>query len=135
VAAAPSGHPLARRKRTRLQELARFPLICMPPGTGIRTVLDRACAAAGLDPEIALQASAPPAVLDLARRGLGVGVLSESMLDAAAPGLVAVPIAGIEIPAVLALVWRSEANPALRELVSRAREAFGDPARAGRERS
>ena len=51
----------------------------MPTGTGIRTVFDQACAAAGLRPDIALQASAPDAVADLAIRGLGVAILSESM--------------------------------------------------------
>ncbi|MFD0330792.1 LysR substrate-binding domain-containing protein [Streptacidiphilus monticola] len=47
VAAVPEDHPLARRQGTTLAELLSHPLVCMPPGTGIRAVLDRACAEQG----------------------------------------------------------------------------------------
>src|SRR4051812_17242842 len=70
-----SGHPLAGRREVSLAELVAFPLVCMPSGTGVRSVLDEACAAAGLEADIALEASAPDAVADLAARGLGVAVL------------------------------------------------------------
>jgi DNA-binding transcriptional LysR family regulator len=74
--------------------------------------------------EIALEASAPGAVADLAARGLGVAVLSASM--AAGHGdLHAVPIDDVEIPAVLALVWRRTSSPALRALLPHCRAAFG----------
>ncbi|NYV78925.1 LysR family transcriptional regulator, partial [Streptomyces sp. UH6] len=45
VVAVPAGHPLARRKRVALREACAHPLVCMPRGTGLRTVLDQACAA------------------------------------------------------------------------------------------
>jgi len=93
-------------------------------GTGIRSVLDQACAAVGLRADIALQATAPGAVADLAARGLGVAVLSASMA-AAYPGLRAVPIDGVDIPALLALVWRRGASPALRELLPHCQRTFG----------
>ncbi|MEV4681315.1 LysR substrate-binding domain-containing protein [Streptomyces kurssanovii] len=51
----------------------------MPSGTGLRTVLDSACAGQGIEARIALRASAADAVADVARRGLGVAVLSRSM--------------------------------------------------------
>ena len=97
----------------------------MPEGTGIRTVLDRACAAKGLKPEIALQATAGDAVADLAARGLGVGVLSVSMVDD--DRLNALAIVDIDIPAVLALVWSPVQSPALRQLVRHCRRAFALP--------
>jgi DNA-binding transcriptional LysR family regulator len=122
VAAVPEDHPLARRQGTTLAELLSHPLVCMPPGTGIRAVLDRACAEQGLHPEITLEAAAPPAVADLARLGLGVGVLSESMVR---PPLTAVPITDATGPAVLALVWSRAPNPALDRLVRELRRAFG----------
>jgi DNA-binding transcriptional LysR family regulator len=125
-------HPLAGRRPeperrgalgVSLPELTAYPLVCLPVGTGIRSVLDQACASAGLMPDIALEASAPGAVADLGSRGLGVAVLSRSMA-AGFPDLVAVPITGIEIPALLALVWRPKKSPATTALLTQCRRVF-----------
>ena len=129
VAAAPAGHPLSGHRDTcTLAEVTAHPLVCMPQGTGVRAVLDAACARRELVPEIALVASAPDAVADLAQRGLGVAILSESMAPAQDGRLHALPIADIDIASILALVWRSEPSPALRELLVHARTAFAPPA-------
>lgn len=122
VAAVPAKHPLARRRRVTPAEVCGYPIICLPEGTGIRTVFDQACAASNLQPEIALQASAPDTVADLATRGLGVAVLSESMA-AGYDRLRAVAIAGVDISAVLALVWTTP-SPALTEFLLHCRKAF-----------
>ena len=122
VAAVPADHPLARRKRVTLADIAAHPVICMPEGTGIRTVFDRGCAARGARPDIALQASAPSAVADLAARGLGVAILTASMVENHA--LRPLPIADLDAPALLALVWRATDAPALRELVRHCRTTF-----------
>jgi DNA-binding transcriptional LysR family regulator len=134
VALVPDDHALAGRRKVALTEVVTHPLVCLPPGTGIRTVLDRACAAQGLQPTVTLEASAPETVADLARRGLGVAILSASMpaaLDRAgrrAARLVAVPVTGAGVAAVLALVWRPAAsNPALDELVRLCDRAFAAP--------
>ncbi|AXE87356.1 LysR substrate-binding domain-containing protein [Streptomyces sp. Go-475] len=127
VVAVPAGHPLAEQRRMLLADLADHPLVCMPPGTGLRTVFDRACAAQGLRPVIALQASAADAVADLAARGLGVAVLSESMAAGhrgSLGRLVARTIDDVTAPALLALVWRSSHGPAVRELLAHSRRAF-----------
>ncbi|MFF5983866.1 LysR family transcriptional regulator [Streptomyces olindensis] len=124
VVAVPAGHPLAEQDRVRLRDLAGRSLVCMPPGTGLRTVFDRACAAQGLRPVIALQAGAADAVADLAARGLGVAVLSESMATARGGDLVARTIDDITEPALLALVWRRSHGPAVRELLAHSRRAF-----------
>ncbi|MCO1653639.1 LysR family transcriptional regulator [Pseudonocardia humida] len=125
VAAVPDGHPLLDGHPPALAAVNRHPIVCLPEGTGIRTVLDRACAERGLRPGIALQAAAPGAVIDLARRGLGVAILSESMVGGA-DGLRARLIDDVPDLAVLALVWADRPPaPALRELVRHARRAFG----------
>src|SRR4051812_40034698 len=59
VAAVPVGHPLASRRRVTLATLSTYPLVCLPEGTGIRTAFDLACAEAGVEPVIRLEASAP----------------------------------------------------------------------------
>jgi DNA-binding transcriptional LysR family regulator len=124
VAAVPDGHPLLDGPVT-LDAVSEHPIVCLPAGTGIRAVVDRAWAARGVRPGIALQAAAPGAVMDLARRGLGVAVLSESMV-AEADGLQARLIDDVDDLAVLALVWadRNPPQAALRELLTHARRAF-----------
>jgi len=133
VAAVPHGHPLLDEPAVTLAALNRHPVVCLPRGTGIRAVFDRTCADRGLRPGVALQAAAPGAVMDLARRGLGVAILSESMVGAS-DGLHRRLIDDVEDPALLALVWADRpAAPALRELLEHARRAFAgaEPDAAG----
>ena len=136
VAAVPPGHPLAGRASVSLAELTEHPVISMPAGTGVRAVFDRACAEAGLQPSIALQASAPSAVADLASRGLGVAIFSATMAAFYPDRLTAVPVTGVSTPSLLALVWSMSPSPALREFLGYASEAFGMPgARPGMGRA
>ena len=124
VALAPPDSEVAALKEVTLLDLTAYPLVTLPEGTGIRTVFDEAFLSKGLIPDLALAASAPGAVADLAARGLGIAVLSESMA-ANYPELTAVPIAGIEIPALLALVWRPRVSAALSALLPHLEKAFG----------
>ncbi len=126
VAAVPFGHPLAGRDRATLAEINAYPVVCPSEGTGIRTVFDQACAARGIRPEIALQASAPGAVADLAVRGFGIAILSESMTANHIGRLKALAL-DIETPGVLALVWTATQSPALRQLLVHSRQAFAGP--------
>ncbi len=128
AAAVPPGHPLLTGRSTaRLANLAGYPIVCMPPGTGIRGVLDQACAARGVRLDITMEASAPGAVADLAARNLGVAVLSESMAASHTPHLRSLPIEDVDIPALLALIWKPAPGPALRELLQHCRRAFAVP--------
>ncbi|MFI5682039.1 LysR family transcriptional regulator [Streptomyces cellulosae] len=126
VAAVPAGHPLTGCDGVTLAELNAYPIISLPKGTGIRAVLNQAFAARGLNPAIALQASAPGAVINLAERGLGVAVLSESMI-AHCEGLRTVPITDADVSAVLALISAPTKSPALQELLLHCRQSFGEP--------
>ncbi|MFH9942559.1 LysR family transcriptional regulator [Streptomyces murinus] len=130
VAAVPPGHPLAARPRVALPELVAHPIVCMPPGTGLRTVFDQACAARDLRPVIALQATAADAIADLAARDLAVAVLSESMAARYGDRLTARLIEDVETPALLALIWKGGQGPAVRELLAYSRRAFAGPAHA-----
>jgi DNA-binding transcriptional LysR family regulator len=123
VAAVPLGHPLASRKGTTLAAIAPFPIVCMPEGTAPRTMFDRSCAEHGLKMDIVLQASAPDAVADLALRGLGVAILTESMV-ANHGRLKALAIGEIRTPAGLALVWSATQSPALRAFLLHSYVAF-----------
>jgi DNA-binding transcriptional LysR family regulator len=113
---------LAERPRLTLPDLAGARLICMPRGTGVRAVFDKACAAQGLRLDVALEASAAATVADLAARGLGVAVVSESMA-ALRPDLASRVIADVKALALLALVWRESPSPAAAAFVSCCRAA------------
>jgi DNA-binding transcriptional LysR family regulator len=129
VAVMAPAHELAGRARLTLGDLAGRPLICMPPGTGIRAAFDQSCAARGVAPAITVEASAAATIADLAARGLGVAILSESMAVAFTGGdpgrLSAAPIEDAETPALLALAWRPSPAPAVAELLRHCRRAFG----------
>jgi DNA-binding transcriptional LysR family regulator len=127
VAAVPVGHPLAKRRRVTLRDLGAYPIVCMPPGSGLRTVFDQACAAQSLQPVITLQASAADAIADLATRGLGVAILSDSMAARYRGQLTARTIDDVETPALLALIWKNRHSPAVRELLVHSRRAFTKP--------
>jgi DNA-binding transcriptional LysR family regulator len=125
VATVPPGHPLADRRRVTLRDVTAHPVVCMPPGTGLRAVFDQACAARQVQPAIALQASAADAIADLAARGLAVGILSESMAANYRDRLRARTIDDVPAPVLLALVWKKGQSPPVRALLRHARAAFG----------
>jgi DNA-binding transcriptional LysR family regulator len=127
VAAAQKTHFLSERSRLTLTDLAGCPLICLPEGTGIRTVFDQAVSAAGVRLDVALEASAPAAVADLAARGLGVAILSETIAAAHADRLHAAVLDDVVTPALLALIWRPSPSPAAAAFLTHCRRAFALP--------
>lgn len=127
VAAMPVGHPLCEKPQVTLEDLARYSVVSLPTGAGVRKVFDDACAAAGVNMEIAFQAGAPSAIADLAIRGLGVAILSESLVAQHRPRLTTRRIEDIHTEPVLSLAWTSAENPALRQLVHHCRHAFTRP--------
>jgi DNA-binding transcriptional LysR family regulator len=122
--------PLAKRAKIRLSDLGDRSLIALPVGAGIRHQFDKACAAAGVTPRIAFEASTPPALADLAERGLGVAIVPASVPRGrgALHALVFVP----EIRGRLVLAWRSSGpvSPAARVLIDRARRLLRVSGRA-----
>lgn len=119
-AAVAPNHPLARRKTLPLKMLCEYPVISLPEGTGLRSRLDKACAAAGLRPRIAFEATSPRELADLARHGLGVAILPQSMARSS-HDLHALRLAP-ELRGRLVWAWRRDmSNPAARLLSERAR--------------
>jgi DNA-binding transcriptional LysR family regulator len=110
---------LAKQSTIPLNALRNRALISLPPGTGIRSCLDDACAAAGFTPQIAFEAGTPLA--QLAARGLGIAILPASVAKAL-EGLHPLTITQPELRGRLAFAWRTEGpiSPAARALVVRA---------------
>jgi DNA-binding transcriptional LysR family regulator len=130
VAAVPLDHPLATRHRISLADITAYPIVSMPKGTGVRAVFDQACIRKGIHPDIALQASAPGAVADMASRGLGIAILTESMASNHADQLKVLPLSDSTTHAVLAFIWATTDTPALRELLRHVRQTLAIPSPA-----
>ncbi|MFJ2839416.1 LysR family transcriptional regulator [Nocardia sp. NPDC087230] len=111
-----------------LSALTEHRLICLPRGTGLRGVFERACAAAGFTPDIAFEAAAPPLLLRLAAHGLGTAVVPALTEDEAkAFGVRALAIVDPPIRGRLALAWRTDrpGGPAAKVLLGQLRIALG----------
>ncbi|MEC3919873.1 LysR family transcriptional regulator [Nocardia sp. CDC160] len=113
-------------ERITLAELCEHPLICLPRGTGLRGLLENACAAAGLAPDVAFEAATPPLLIRLAAHELGVAVIPRLPADEAA----ALGVRTLEIdPAMrgrLVLAWNTERplSPAAKVLLGQLRIAL-----------
>jgi DNA-binding transcriptional LysR family regulator len=127
VAAVGPDHPLSSRSSIGLRDLCMHTLVALPAGTGVRSALDAACAAAGLTPQVAFEANALDVVARLARQGMGVAILPESVAAALADELHALAIVRPRIRSRLELAWRAAgpASPAARALVEHACAALG----------
>lgn len=130
VAAMAPGDPLiADTSRTDLPlaALRDRSLISLPRGTGLRGVLERACAEAGFRPRIAFEAAAPPVLAQLAARGLGVAVVPALPAEAASVrGLRTLRIIEPRLRGRVALAWRTAgfSSPAAEALLGRLRTAL-----------
>jgi DNA-binding transcriptional LysR family regulator len=132
VLVVPATHPWARRRRgVGAVELAAVPLVTRERGSGTRTVLDRALAAAAPDvPRAApaLELSATTAVRRAVLAGAGPAVLSHLAVhdDLASGRLVAVAVTGgVDLRRELRAVWPEGPPPAgpARELLAIATSA------------
>ncbi|MTE13873.1 LysR family transcriptional regulator [Nocardia aurantiaca] len=113
-------------ERITLSELCEHPLICLPSGSGLRSLLETACATAGLIPNVAFEAAAPPLLIRLAAHALGVAIIPR-IPPADASGL-GVRTLEIDPPmhGRLALAWNAERpmSPAAKILLGQLRIAL-----------
>lgn len=76
-----SDHPLAERKRIRLEELAAYPLVTYHFTPNDETILSATFSRAGLVPNIAFSAMDAEVIKTYVRLGLGVGVVAKMTLN------------------------------------------------------
>jgi DNA-binding transcriptional LysR family regulator len=72
----PEGHPLAAAGPLTLEAIAAHPLVTYDPTFAGRSALDKAFAARGLHPEVALTALDSDVIKSYVALGLGVGIIS-----------------------------------------------------------
>ncbi|MFL6696816.1 MAG: LysR family transcriptional regulator [Vitreoscilla sp.] len=89
----PADHPLARRKRLRIEHLVDLPLVLTDPSTSVRATVDAAFLALGRLPQVSCETTYMTTAVAMVRAGLGVTILPESAREIRAePGLVARPV-------------------------------------------
>ena len=110
VIVAPTGHPLAHRRRLRLADLTGEPLLVREAGSGTRAAAEAAFAAQAIAwrPRMALGSN--EAIKHAVRAGLGLAVLSRHTLatDPAVDGLAILPVVGFPLRRQWHLVWRRD---------------------------
>jgi len=111
VAAVGHQHELAGRGVVTLADLAGQPLISLPRGSGLRARLDEACAAEGVSPRVAFEATSPEIVADLAAHGLGVAFLPGPFAEFRKDRLAVLRIDPPELRGRLVLAWRASGPP------------------------
>lgn len=83
VVSLPAQSALAGRRRLRITDLAKVPLITTPTGTSLRRLVDMAFIEAGLTPLIAVETEQRESVLPLVAAGAGATVLPKRLADTA----------------------------------------------------
>jgi DNA-binding transcriptional LysR family regulator len=126
VAAFPARHPLTKRARLTLKDLADETLILYrrPDGRGLYDVIIAACAEAGFSPHVVQEAPRIVSTLNLVAAGLGITIVPASLSRLPLEGVSYNPFAGrpgIKVPLNLACRAdeRSAAKLAFIDLVRR----------------
>jgi LysR family cyn operon transcriptional activator len=131
ILAVPNGHPLASRRRIRMVELHRQPLVLPPQGYGSRHLIDSCFRAANIEPVVIAEINSFYPCLEVGRR-LNVPVL---LSYTAAEGASGISIVRIEDPKPIrtpVLLWckdrqQSSAARAFADIVKQTVSSFVDP--------
>ncbi|MEU3270286.1 LysR substrate-binding domain-containing protein [Saccharomonospora sp. NPDC006951] len=129
VAAVGHDHGLATYDAVSLDTLRGRPLISLPRGTGLRTLLEESCASRGFTPHVAFEAGDPEVLAQLAGRGLGAAILPRTFAESRSGLLRTVRIERPTLRGRLVFAWRAggPTSPAARALISRARGYMPKP--------
>jgi len=115
----PDAHPLARRTRIGLRDLAREPLILFPaaPRPSWADTVVAACREAGFEPIVAQEAMESATVVSFVAAGIGIALVPEGLKVLARPGVVFRFVAPPAPVTRLAAVHRTGALPPVVDAV------------------
>jgi DNA-binding transcriptional LysR family regulator len=123
VLATASDAPLASRTGATIEALRDQPLVALPRGSGLRTLLEQACSAAGFTPHIAAEAAELTSLMRLVAAGLGLALAPRS--SAAGHPVATLSLTRPRLERRTALAWNPAGqSPAGRAFVTLARTAF-----------
>lgn len=105
--AVPPGHPLARRRRVTLAEIARQPLIAFTRKDypDYHETLTALFAKTGLRPRITEEHDSVSSLIAAVEAGSGVAVVTDSLACVAGPRLKLLPLSPAPPPFVIAAAW------------------------------
>jgi DNA-binding transcriptional LysR family regulator len=128
VAAVAQDGGLGRRTTITLTELSDQSMLALPRGSGLRAVLESACAQAGFTPKVVAETGELGSLARLAAQGLGVAILPRSAAERV--GVSVLRITRPRLRRRTALAWhRGGTSPAGRAFLALAAERL--PAVAG----
>ncbi|MFA5122067.1 CysB family HTH-type transcriptional regulator [Zavarzinia sp.] len=78
----PAGHPLETVAEPSLEEIARYPIVTYHEGLTGRARIDEAFAAAGIVPDIVIEAQDADVIKAYVEIGLGIGIMAPAAFDA-----------------------------------------------------
>jgi LysR family cys regulon transcriptional activator len=121
----PANHPLAKKERLTLEDIAQEPIITYHPSFTGRTKVDQAFAARKLVPRIALEAIDSDVINTYVRLGLGIGIVAEmAVRDALNSDLVVRPAGALFGQNVTRVAFKRSAY--LRSFVYKFAELLSD---------
>ncbi|MDT7671898.1 LysR family transcriptional regulator [Pseudonocardia sp. Cha107L01] len=85
-------HPLAGLGALAMDAVREDTFACLPAASGLRRLLDQACAAAGFTPRVRYETNIVPQVRELVSHGLGVALLARSVAEAPGRPVVVHPV-------------------------------------------
>jgi DNA-binding transcriptional LysR family regulator len=98
-------HSLARRAGVTLAQLRDYPVITLTRGSGLRTVLERACRDAGFTPRITAETAELGSLVQLAAAGLGVALLPQSAVTRDDPRVAVLKLTRPRLKRRTAIAW------------------------------
>ncbi len=85
VLVTPPEHRLAPTPRLALADLRDEPFVCLPPDSGLRTIVKEAADAEGFEPSVPFETHGPNSIRELVSASLGVALLARSAASSPGP--------------------------------------------------
>ncbi len=127
----PAAHPLAKRRRLSLKDLADESWIVSTPNNGCRTITSATCREAGFEPRVAFEADDTLASMALVAGNVGVTLMPRMALTALHPGAVARALSDAPqrrvYAARMAGAFHSPASDAMLAILQEAAAGFSGP--------
>lgn len=128
-----SGHPFAKRKSVRLEELARENLVhgSSTDWEYFFSYLIPLCRKAGFEPQFVQEGRNTTGILGLVACGVGITLLTDFVCKTVPPGLVVVPLANVKERLDTVALWKTDTdNDARRLFIDFLNEQLGPDASA-----
>lgn len=130
----PKGALSAREKSAGLKALDGRRMVALPLGSRTRSLIDAACAAAGIEVDVSIVTNGLATVISLVQQGAGLAVVPSGILPGAhSAGLQSLPLDGAILMRTLGIIHLQsrKPTPAAQELLRRIKQNINAPLLAG----